>query len=142
MEDTGSANGISLNGERLLDLKRPLRSGDIVRIGRTDLVYLDGFETPTRRLALLQPPAGDPPVNLLSHPRTNATPPPGRPAGQPLAPDNPDASALTATQLAPKCRGCSVTALLLSGLRVGCVPWGGGIEGVVVNLSDGARAGR
>jgi len=24
----------------------------------------------------------------------------------------------------------------------GCVPWSGGIEGVVVNLSDGARAGR
>jgi hypothetical protein len=25
---------------------------------------------------------------------------------------------------------------------VGRVPWSGGIEGVVVNLSDGARAGR
>ena len=35
---------------------RPLRSGDTVRVGRIELVYLDGSETSTRRQALIQPP--------------------------------------------------------------------------------------
>jgi pSer/pThr/pTyr-binding forkhead associated (FHA) protein len=34
LEDTGSANGTSLNGEQLLRGQwRPLRSGDLVRVG-------------------------------------------------------------------------------------------------------------
>jgi hypothetical protein len=33
-------------------------------------------------------------------------------------------------------------ALRMIPVPVGCVPWSGGIEGVVVKLSDGARAGR
>jgi hypothetical protein len=32
--------------------------------------------------------------------------------------------------------------VLIAQRRGGRVPWSGGIEGVVVNLSDGARAGR
>src|SRR4029453_12583182 len=75
-EDAGSANGTSLNGEQLLRGRRwPLRSGDVVGIGRIDLVYLDGSETPTRRQALLQPPKGVPPVEVLSRSSTDDTPP-------------------------------------------------------------------
>ena len=75
LEDAGSANGTSLNGEQLLSGERwPLRSGDVVRIGRIDLVYLDGSETPTRRQALLQPPEAGPLVEVLSRSPTDDTP--------------------------------------------------------------------
>jgi hypothetical protein len=121
LEDAGSANGTSLNGEQLLSgQRRPLRSGDLIRIGRIDLVYLDGSETPTRRQALLQPLSGVPPVEVLSRSPTDDTPPLLPPATLP-APPKPvdDASPLTPMQLALSATAASLTALLLSRLNVG-----------------------
>jgi pSer/pThr/pTyr-binding forkhead associated (FHA) protein len=120
LEDAGSANGTSLNGEQLLrGRRRPLRSGDAIRIGRIELVYLDGSETPTRRKALLQPSEGVPPVEVLSRPSTDDTPP-----LQPLATPAPhpkptaDASPLAPVQLVLSAAAASVAALLLSRLNV------------------------
>jgi pSer/pThr/pTyr-binding forkhead associated (FHA) protein len=120
LEDAGSANGTSLNGEQLLRGRRwPLRSGDVVGIGRIDLVYLDGSETPTRRQALLQPPKGVPPVEVLSRSSTDDTPP-LRPLATPVPHTKPtaDASPLTPVQLVLSAAAASVTALLLSRLNV------------------------
>jgi pSer/pThr/pTyr-binding forkhead associated (FHA) protein len=120
LEDAGSANGTSLNGEQLLrGRRRPLRSGDLIRIGRIDLVYLDGSETPTRRQALLQPPKGVPPVEVLSRPSTDDTPP-LQPLAMPAPHPKPkaDASPLTPVQLVLSAAAASVTALLLSRLNV------------------------
>jgi hypothetical protein len=121
LEDAGSANGTSLNGEQLLSRqRRPLRSGDVVRIGRIDLVYLDGSETPTRRQALLQPPEAGPPVEVLSRSPTDDTPPLLPPATLPPTPKpTADASPLTPMQLALSAAAASLTALLLSRLNVG-----------------------
>jgi len=121
LEDAGSANGTSLNGEQLLSgQRRPLRSGDVVRIGRIDLVYLDGSETPTRRQALLQPPEAGPPVEVLSRSPTDDTPPLLPPATLPPTPKpTADASPLTPMQLALSAAAASLTALLLSRLNVG-----------------------
>lgn len=120
LEDAGSANGTSLNGEQLLRGRRwPLRSGDVVGIGRINLVYLDGSETPTRRQALLQPPKGVPPVEVLSRPSTDDTPP-LQPLATPVPRPKPkaDASPLTPAQLVLSAAAASVTALLLSRLNV------------------------
>src|SRR6266581_9591704 len=46
VQDAGSANGTSVNDEPLHEDPRTLRSADVVRVGRIDLVYLDGLETP------------------------------------------------------------------------------------------------
>jgi FHA domain len=117
IQDTGSVNGTSVNGERLRAGPRPLRSGDLVRVGRLDLVYLDGLETASRRLALLQPPAGAPPVEALS-PASEDTPPlrPAVPAPGPRTADS--LLPLAPTQLAVSAAAAAVTALLLSGLQV------------------------
>lgn len=120
IEDAGSANGTGLNGEQLLKgRRRPLRSGDIVLVGRIDLVYLDGSETTARRQALLQPPEGAPVVEVLPLSPTDDTPvlqrPPTRaPSPEPKA----DASPLTPVQLVLSAAAASVTALLLSRLNV------------------------
>jgi hypothetical protein len=121
LEDAGSANGTSLNGEQLLSRqRRPLRSGDVVRIGRIDLVYLDGSETPTRRQALLQPPEAGPPVEVLSRSPTDDTPPLLPPATLPPTPKpTADTSPLTPMQLALSAAAASLTALLLSRRDVG-----------------------
>jgi hypothetical protein len=120
IEDAGSANGTGLNGEQLLKgRRRPLRSGDIVLVGRIDLVYLDGSETTARRQALLQPPEGSPVVEVLSRSPTDDTPvlqrPPTRaPSLEPKA----DVSPLMPVQLVLSAAAASVTALLLSRLNV------------------------
>jgi FHA domain len=117
IQDTGSVNGTSVNGEQLLAGPRALRSGDAVRIGRIELVYLDGLETASRRLALLQPPEGAPPVEVLSAASEDtpalrpAAPAPGRQTADSLLP-------LAPTQLAVSAVAAAVTALLLSGLQV------------------------
>ena len=74
IQDAGSANGTSVNGEPLRGDPRALRSGDAVRVGRIELVYLDGLETPQRRSALLRPPEGAPPIEVLSRPGSDDTP--------------------------------------------------------------------
>jgi hypothetical protein len=120
LEDAGSANGTSLNGEQLLrGRRRPLRSGDAIRIGRIDLVYLDGSETPMRREALLQPPQAGPPIEVLSRSPTDATPP-LQPSARPAASSKPtsDASPLAPMQLILSAAAASVAALLLSRLNV------------------------
>src|SRR6266545_5003310 len=104
--------------EPVLGDPRALRSGDVVRVGRIDLVYVDGLETPARRLALLRPPEGAPPVEVLSRSAAEDTPvlqsqPCWHPAGRwpiplPLAP----------AQLAWSTVAAAVTALVLSGLHV------------------------
>jgi FHA domain len=120
LEDAGSANGTSLNGEQLRSgRRRPLRSGDAIRIGRMELVYLDGSEAPTRRKALLQPPEGVPPVEVLSRASTDDTPP-LRPPTAPTPRPKPtaDASPLAPVQLVLSAAAASVAALLLSRLNV------------------------
>jgi FHA domain len=117
IQDAASANGTRLNGEQLLPgRRRPLRSGDVVRIGRIDLVYLDGLETPRRRSDLVRPPIDAPPVEILSRSRTDDTPPlqpPARPA-----PSRADGSPLSPVRLALSAAAASVTALVLSSLHV------------------------
>ena len=120
IQDAGSANGTSVNGEPLRGDPRALRSGDAVRVGRIELVYLDGLETPQRRSALLRPPEGAPPIEVLSRPGSDDTPallparalPSGRQAAAgtllPMAP----------TQLALSAVAAAVTSLVLSGLHV------------------------
>ena len=120
LEDAGSANGTSLNGEQLpKGRRRPLRSGDVVRIGRIDLVYFDGSETPMRRQALLQPPQAGPPIEVLSRSPTDDTPP-LQPAATPAPGPKPtgDASPLAPMQLILSAAAASVAALLLARLNV------------------------
>ena len=119
IQDAGSANGSSVNGDPLHGDPRALRSGDAVRIGRIDLVYLDGLETPARRLALLRPPEGTPPVEVLSRPASEDTPVLQRPAA--LGPGwqtTHAISPLAPTQLAFSAVAAAVTPLVLSGLHM------------------------
>jgi hypothetical protein len=120
LEDAGSANGTSLNGEQLLRGRRqPLRSGDAIRIGRIELVCLDGSETPTRRKALLQPSERVAPVEVLSRSSTDDTPPLQSPATPtPRPKPTADASPLAPVQLVLSAAAASVAALLLSRLNV------------------------
>jgi FHA domain len=120
LQDAGSANGSSLNGEPLpAGRRRPLRSGDLVRVGRLDLVYLDGTETATRRSTLLRPPAGAPPVEVLHRSGSDDTPPlPPPPVPPAPGPAQPAASPLSPVQLALSATAASVTALVLSRLHV------------------------
>jgi hypothetical protein len=113
IQDAGSANGTSVNGEQLLGDPRVLRSGDVVQVGRTDLVYLDGLETPQRRLALLRPAeAPSRPADEDSSLRRSVAPVPGRRTADalplPVAP----------TQLAFSAVAAAVTALVVAGLPV------------------------
>jgi hypothetical protein len=119
IEHAGSANGTSLNGEQLPEgRRRPLRSGDVVRVGRIDLVYLDGSETPTRRSALVRPPEGALPVEVLSRSSTDDTPLlQQRVRGAP-GPKKADVSPLTPVRLAVSATAASVAALVLSSLQV------------------------
>jgi two-component system, NtrC family, response regulator AtoC len=49
LEDLGSRNGTHLNGTRLLGALRPLRSGDVVRIGAVEILVAEtaGIATPS-----------------------------------------------------------------------------------------------
>jgi FHA domain len=119
IEDAGSANGTSLNGEQLPEgRRRPLRSGDVVRVGRMDLVYLDGSETPTRRSALVGPPEGAPPVEVLSRSSTDDTPLLQQRVRAAPGPKKADVSPLTPVRLAVSAAAASVAALILSSLQV------------------------
>lgn len=119
VQDFGSVNGTSVNGERLHSDPKALRSGDVVRVGRIELVYLDGLETPAHRQALLQAPRGARPVEVLSHPASEDTPvlqgpvatAAGRQTTQAISP-------LAPSQLAWSAVAAAVVALLLSGLHV------------------------
>jgi phosphoserine phosphatase RsbU/P len=51
LKDLGSANGTYLNGTRV-DADRPLHSGDRIRIGDTELVFLSAEQTTDRFLAV------------------------------------------------------------------------------------------
>ncbi|HEX8863309.1 MAG TPA: FHA domain-containing protein [Actinomycetes bacterium] len=121
IEDTGSTNGTSVNGEPLYEGRRWLYSGDLVRVGGIDLVYFAGSETPARRMALLQPPEEATSVRVGPLPASDETPPlepapPGTPPPGP--PPKPESSPLMPPQLALSGAAASVTALLLSGLHV------------------------
>jgi hypothetical protein len=119
IEDAGSANGSSLNGEPLLPgRRRPLRSGDLLRAGRIDLVYLDGSETAPRRAALLEPPAGAPPIEVLSRSGSDDTPLLRPPVTPTLGPTEVAASPLSPVQLAMSATAASVTALVLARFQV------------------------
>src|SRR6266545_3580369 len=105
--------------EPVLGDPRALRSGDVVRVGRVDLVYLDGLETPTRRLALLRPPEGAPPVEVLSRAASEDTPVLQPPAAlEPGRLTTHAPSALAPVQLAWSTVAAAVAALVLSGLHV------------------------
>jgi pSer/pThr/pTyr-binding forkhead associated (FHA) protein len=120
IEDRGSTNGTSVNGERLVESRRSLRSGDLVRIGGIDLVYLAGSETPARRAALLEPETGAR-DQVPSRSAADETPPlqPEPPATPPPSPQpRPEPSPLTPAQLGLSGAASAVTALLLSGLHV------------------------
>jgi hypothetical protein len=119
IQDTGSANGTRVNDEPLHEDPRALQSGDVVRVGRIDLVYLDGLETPARRLALLQTPGGAPLVEVLSRSASQDTPVLFAPAA--VAPGRQTTHApspLTPAQLALSAAAAAVTALVTSGLHV------------------------
>ncbi len=90
-----------------------------MRVGRIDLVYVDGLETPARRLALLRPPEGAPPVEVLSRSAAEDTPVLQKPAAP--APSRQMAHPplpLAPAQLAWSTVAAAVTALVLSGLHV------------------------
>ncbi len=119
IQDADSANGTSLNGEQLLPRRRrPLRSGDVVRVGRIDLVYLDGSETPTRRSHLIRPPIDAPPVEVLSRPSIDDTPPLQPPVTPSADADKADPSPLSPARLVLSAVAASVTALVLSSVHV------------------------
>jgi FHA domain len=119
IEDAGSANGSSLNGEPLTPgRRRPLRSGDLLRVGRIDLVYLDGSETAPRRAALLEPPAGAPPIEVLSRSGSDDTPLLRPPVTPTPGPTEVAASPLSPVQLALSATAASVTALVLARFHV------------------------
>lgn len=121
VQDAGSANGSSVNGDPLHEDPRALRSGDVVRVGRIELVYLDGLETPARRLALLRPPEGAPPVEVLSRPASEDTPVLQLQPRAALAPGRQTThtpSALAPAQLAWSTVAAAVVALVLSGMHV------------------------
>jgi hypothetical protein len=119
IQDARSANGTSVNGEPLHGDPIALRSGDVVRVGRIELVYLDGLETPPRRLALLRSPEGVPAVEVVSHPASEDTPVLPRPAAPAPGRRTTDGSSpLTPAQLAWSSVAAAVVALVLSGLHV------------------------
>jgi pSer/pThr/pTyr-binding forkhead associated (FHA) protein len=57
--DLGSANGTTIDGERLVE-PRIVRPGNVVRLGETELVVFEGRDQPaTGSTAAVTPPAGD-----------------------------------------------------------------------------------
>jgi pSer/pThr/pTyr-binding forkhead associated (FHA) protein len=117
IQDTGSVNGTSVNGQPLVGDPRALRSGDVVQVGRIRLLYLSGLETPRRSQSLLAPSGAAPPVEVLSRAADDDTPALG-PAAPAPARQKADALPLAPTQLAVSAVAAAVTALLLSGLHV------------------------
>jgi FHA domain len=120
IQDAGSANGTRVNGEQLRADPRVLQSGDVVQVGRVDLVYLDGLEAPLRRLALLRPPepGSAPPGEGVRRAADEDLPL----RGPDLAPGRRTADALPqrppSTQLAFSTIAAAVSALVVAGLPV------------------------
>ncbi len=94
IHDAGSANGTSVNGEPLHATPRMLRPGDVVRVGRVDLIYSDGLGLPVR-------PPGEQAQQV----------PQGRQGSD-------DFSPLAPPQLVLNAGAAAVIALVLSGLHV------------------------
>jgi hypothetical protein len=119
IEDAGSANGTRVNGEQLRegDDPRSLQSGDIVQVGRIDLVYLDGLEPPTRRSALLEEPGVTPSVQPLARSPSQDTPlmqAAVRPAPKPTEQAGESPPLLSPGRLALDATATSVTSYLLA----------------------------
>jgi hypothetical protein len=116
IKDAGSANGTSVNGEQLRGDPKVLRSGDVVQVGRVDLVYLDGLETSLRRLALLRPAQSSQPVEVMRRSADGGSGPAA------LAPGGgttgPVPQLLPPAQLAFSTIAAAVSALVVAGLPV------------------------
>ena len=116
VKDAGSANGTSVNGEQLRGDPRVLRSGDVVQVGRVDLVYLDGLETSLRRLALLRPAQGAEPVEGLRRSAGEGSGPAALAPGSGTT--DPEPRLPPPTQLAFSTIAAAVSALVVAGLPV------------------------